>query len=292
MESVSVVIPCFNSEGTIVEAIQSVVEQSYPVTEIIVVDDGSKDNSVLIVKKYFPTVQLIQQSNRGVSAARNVGIKAATSNWIAFLDADDIWLPEKLAVQFDSLNGEKWSHTNSFYFGHNQSGSTKRSDLSTLRGGDVFNELLVENFLGTSTILIEKAILVDAGGFDESFPVLEDWKLWLSLAIQYPISYVEDALVKYRVTPGSTSRKAREVYPYHDKLIRLSISLSTLSNKEKSRLQREALYKSNLICSYIAEDGKDYSYAVVCALRALKFKPTEINAYKRILSSLVSRFMK
>ena len=117
MESVSVIIPCFNSQSTIGDAIRSVINQTYPIHEIIVVDDGSTDNSANFVSEHFPMVTLIKQANMGVSKARNVGIQSATGKWVAFVDADDIWLPDKLRLQFEELKGCQWSHTNSYYFG-------------------------------------------------------------------------------------------------------------------------------------------------------------------------------
>lgn len=292
MESVSVIIPCFNSQATIGDAIQSVINQTFPVHEIIVVDDGSTDNSANFVSERFPMVTLIKQPNMGVSKARNVGIQSATGKWIAFIDADDIWLPEKLHLQFDELNGCKWSHTNSYYFGFNQSGDTKRSDLSSLKGGNVFDALLTENFLGTSTILVQRDVLLKSGGFDESMRALEDWKLWLDIAADFPISYISAPLVKYRVTPGSASRNAREVYPYHRQLISYAITKIKGEYLRQSTLKRKALSKSNLICSYIAEDGEDYNYAIICAVRSLYFQPLKISLYKRLISLLLLKVTK
>ncbi|NDV91402.1 glycosyltransferase [Alteromonas sp. 345S023] len=292
MESVSVIIPCFNSQATIGDAIQSVINQTFPVHEIIVVDDGSTDNSANFVSERFPMVTLIKQANMGVSKARNVGIQRATGMWVAFLDADDVWLPEKLSHQFEKLEGCKWSHTNSFYFGYNQSGDTKRSDLSSLKGGNVFDALLTENFLGTSTILVQRDVLLKSGGFDESMRALEDWKLWLDIAADFPISYISAPLVKYRVTPGSASRNAREVYPYHRQLISYAITKIKGGYLRQSTLKRKALSKSNLICSYIAEDGEDYNYAITCALRSLYLQPLKISLYKRLISLLLFKVTK
>ncbi|MFD3396210.1 glycosyltransferase family 2 protein [Alteromonas macleodii] len=292
MESVSVVIPCFNNRSTIGDAIQSVIDQTFPVHEIIVVDDGSTDNSVNFLPQRFPMVKLIKQPNMGVSKARNVGIQRATGEWVAFLDADDVWLPEKLGHQFEKLEGRKWSHTNSFYFGYNQSGDTKRSDLSPLEGGDIFEALLTENFLGTSTILIKRELLLKVGGFDENIRALEDWKLWLDIAADNPISYIAKPLVKYRVTPGSTSRNARAVYPYHRQLISYALSKAKGKQARLSTLKREALSKSNLICSYIAEDSQDYNYAITCAVRSLYFQPMKISLYKRFLSLLLLKVIR
>ena len=101
--TITVVIPAYNSEKYIARAIDSVLTQTHKPDEIIVVDDGSTDNTSEIARKYEPSVKLIQQQNAGASVARNTGIEAATSEWIAFLDADDEWLPEKLKLQTEHL---------------------------------------------------------------------------------------------------------------------------------------------------------------------------------------------
>lgn len=281
--SVSIVIPSYNSEDTILETLESVFSQTYQDFEVIVVDDNSTDNSVKLIEQHFPDTSIIvkDDSNKGVSATRNFGINQAKGQYIAFLDADDVWLPTKLQAQIASLDNCRWSYCNSYYFGYRQDGTKKRSDLSNLYSGHIFEHLLLDNFLTTSTILIEKRLLEAHGLFDENYKILEDWKLWLDIAKSEPIAYVEEPLAKYRVTPGSTSRNAREVYPFHSRLIKHSFKAAP--NKLKA-IKRTALSNSNIICSYIAEDNKDWSYALVCACRAIVFSPKRLTSYKRPLS--------
>jgi teichuronic acid biosynthesis glycosyltransferase TuaG len=282
---VSIVMPCFNASETINESLLSVINQTYTNIEIIVVDDGSTDDSIQLVKQNFPSVFLYQNNTgkKGVSTARNLGISRAKGDWIAFLDADDIWMKEKLEKQINQLNGCRWGHTNSFYFGYNQSGSTKRSDFTELGSGMVFQILLLDNFVTTSTVIAERQLLINSGGFDESFDMLEDWKLWLLLSKSEPLSFCELPLVKYRVTPGSTSRRARIVYPYHQRLITDTFNEGEIKYK---KMKRQALSNSNIICSYIAEDGKDSLYAFSCAFRAIYYAPLNLKNWKRPLSIL------
>ena len=114
---ISVVIPAFNAEKTIARAVESVLAQSRPADEIIVIDDGSKDNTADVIRSYGDKVILIQQENAGASVARNAGLKNASGDWIAFLDCDDEWLPEKLKLQSEHLARNpdlKWTYSNFF----------------------------------------------------------------------------------------------------------------------------------------------------------------------------------
>ena len=106
-ETVSVIIPAYNAEAYIRRSIESVLLQTYPANEVIVIDDGSTDHTAEILKNYMQQVQYIYQNNAGASAARNVGIKRATSKWIAFLDADDEWMPNKLEEQIQVVTRNK-----------------------------------------------------------------------------------------------------------------------------------------------------------------------------------------
>ena len=250
------------------------------------VDDGSVDGSFSYVQSHFRNGLLFKNEigKKGVSSARNLGIRHAKGKWIAFLDADDIWEKDKLSKQINALKGLKWSHTDSYYFGHNQDGKKKRSDFSTLKGGDVFNSLLLDNFITTSGVLVEKDLLLSFGGFDETFEMLEDWKLWLDLASQEHISYCDLPLVRYRVTPGSTSRRAKKVYPFH---VRIISENNKRAKKTNLLYKYEALANSNNICSYIAEDSSDFGYAIVCAIRALCYCPIKLSYWKRPISVLL-----
>ncbi|HAU91158.1 MAG TPA: family 2 glycosyl transferase [Alteromonas sp.] len=285
---ISVVIPCYNSNKTIAQAITSVKEQSYKNIEIIVVDDGSTDDSLFKVQSEFPDIRVFSINNSGVSKARNIGVQEAQGEYIGFLDADDYWAPTKLEKQLNSMGSSLWSHTDSFYFGFDQDGTTKRSDLSELKGGNAFNALFIDNFITTSTVVISRSLFWDMGGFDESFEVLEDWKLWLTVAQRYPLAYVDEALAYYRVTPGSASRKARKVYPYHLKLID-TVSQQNSSTKQLTKANiLQARLNSSIICSYIAESSHDKNFAVYCAIKAIKFAPASLVGYKRLLSVLIS----
>lgn len=285
MNYVSVIIPAYNAEKYIAETIKSAIKQTYQPVEIIVVDDGSNDQTTDIAEQFGGIVKVIKQKNSGVSAARNHAAKIAKGNWLAFLDSDDIWLSNKLETQLKNINGNLWSHTNSLYIGENQDGKTSRSDLSSQFGGEIFRYLLVDNFITTSTVVMEKSLFFRFGGFDEKMSAMEDWKLWLVIAQHEPIAYCSDILAKYRVYSGSTSRKARVVLPIHIDLIN-SIFSEDYTKKHFGNLRYRALSQSYSICSYIAEDSDDQFFAFKCAIKAFFYQPYKYNRLRRVLSTI------
>lgn len=286
-QNISVIIPAYNSGKYIEETLHSVFNQTYSDIEIIVVNDGSTDDTLDIISKYSDKIRVYDRSNQGVSSARNFAAKEANGDWLAFIDADDLWLPNKLQTQVNGLNTCRWSHTNSFYIGENQDGTTKRSDLTPQHGGHVFNQLLTNNFITTSTVLVDKSLFLEHGGFDESLEALEDWKLWLDISKSEAIGYHEEALAEYRVYSGSTSRKARKVLPLH--LYVINETFNELPNdSEHSKLKKSALIQSYSICSYIAEDAKDFYYSLLCAINALKQNPTAPHLWKRCIRTVIN----
>ncbi|NTS78280.1 glycosyltransferase [Catenovulum sp. SM1970] len=279
---ISVVIPAYNAGQYIEETLQSVFKQDYSNLEILVVNDGSTDNTLEILNKYQDKITIFDIANSGVSYARNFAVEHAKGDWLAFIDADDLWDTDKLSKQYAQLNGNLWSHCNSYYIGEEQSGKVTRAELSELAGGFIFDKLILENFITTSTILIDKQIFIDAGGFDEKLAALEDWKLWLDIAIKHPISYIEQPVAKYRVYQGSTSRKARKMLPLH-----LAVINSVLGDSD-SEIKQKAYIKSYNICSYIAEDASDNKFAFSCAWQAFQLEKSSMKSIKRLLRCLIN----
>lgn len=284
---ISVVIPAYNAEKHIEETLQSVFNQTYKNIEILVIDDGSSDNTLQILKKYENRLNIFSQKNTGVAKARNFAAEKSNGEWLAFIDSDDRWLPDKISIQFSNLGNNNWSHTNSVYIGHNQDGKTKRSDLNHQFGGHVFDKLIIDNFITTSTVLIKKDIFITHGGFDESLKALEDWKLWLEISLIEPLNYNDKVLAEYRVTPGSTSRKGREVLPLHIELINYFFNNKN-ELKGKAHLKNKALFNSYNICSYIAEDANDHIFSLQCAAKAWNHKMLNVGSTKRLLRTILN----
>src|SRR5690606_34102704 len=150
---VSIVIPVYNAEKYLEQTLASIYAQTYPHTEIIAVDDGSSDRSVEILRQHAPRVRLVTQANAGAAAARNRGVREARGKWIAFLDADDLWTPDKLEKQLQLCGQYAWSYTDSVFMGGVNDG-LRDSAFTQKHEGYVLEELVCGNFIGTSSILV------------------------------------------------------------------------------------------------------------------------------------------
>lgn len=227
----SVVIPAFNCEAYIDEAIASVLQQTLRPYEIIVVDDGSTDGTAELLQRYRNVITYIRQSNKGPSAARNVGISKATGDYIAFLDNDDAWFPDKLFRQVDALNRHPeaalafsdaaWVRddgtTARYTFSRNLNGAPRRvvglrgqiaaipEDDGTTLAGDWYGDLLQDNFIINSSVVVRRQALSEVGTIDESLVLNSDYDLWLRVSSKFPMVFLNRAALKYRLRDGSMS---------------------------------------------------------------------------------------
>src|SRR5579862_475861 len=194
--TVDVIIPAYNAQEFILQAIHSVKSQSYP-ARIIVVDDGSTDETARLVNDRFatdPAVRYIYKDNGGLSSARNRGFAESSAEFVAFLDADDLWVPNKLADQLEVFRRTGDPKLGVVYCDFENIDSTgfrlldkARFQLDRSVRGEVFTQLLCGNYVAGSgsAVLIKRACFQSAGVFDEEFPTCEDWDMWLRLARYY-----------------------------------------------------------------------------------------------------------
>lgn len=193
---VSVVIPTFDRARVLPRALESVMAQSRPPTEVVVVDDGSTDGTAELVADRFPTTRLIRQANRGVSAARNRGIEAAAGEWIALLDSDDEWRPEKLEKQLDALQAQpelRICHTGEIWIRRGRRVNPRQ--IHAKHGGWIFRQCLPLCAMSPSSIVIHRSVFEEVGLFDEQLPACEDYDLWLRICHRYPVLLVDEPLV-------------------------------------------------------------------------------------------------
>jgi glycosyltransferase involved in cell wall biosynthesis len=190
---VSVIIPCYNSEDTIVACVESVRNQTYKTIEVLIIDDGSTDSSSERISSYLKelgqpaNIKLVRQENAGPSAARNKGVNIASGDWIAFLDADDYWMPEKLHIQLKCLK----EHPDLALIGVQSTTFTDaHSDVLSLLS---FEQMLLKNYFKTSGVVLKKSVALEIP-FDEKMKYSEDYRAWLIIAARYKVGIVNRAL--------------------------------------------------------------------------------------------------
>jgi glycosyltransferase involved in cell wall biosynthesis len=214
MARVSIIIPTYNAAAFVREAIDSALAQTYTDREVIVIDDGSTDETPEILASYGTRIRAHRQPNAGVAVARNTALRIAAGTWVAFLDADDIWAPEKVAAQLDAAGDCGWAYTNRFNFDARGLHPDVQSNITLMPEGDVFVPLLMRgNFITLSSVLIRKAIVEQFGGFYDQKGGCEDWDLWLRVAANHPVRYVPEPLLRYRFSPTSLSANHRAMAP-------------------------------------------------------------------------------
>jgi glycosyltransferase involved in cell wall biosynthesis len=206
MPHVSVIIPAYNAEAFIANTLRSVLDQTYRDLEVIVVDDGSTDGTLEVLGQFERQVRVHAQANGGVARARNAGVRLATGSWIAFLDADDEWLPHKIERQL-ACRDVPMSFTDRYNFGVIGDLPELQSKATPMRGGDVFVPLLRDgNFITLTSVMMRRELFEAMGGFYTGLNGTEDWDLWLRIAEKHPIGFVDEPLVRYRLHPGGISR--------------------------------------------------------------------------------------
>jgi len=210
MKSVSVVVPAFNHATFLPEALESVFAQSVPPREVIVVDDGSTDGTAEVLSRYGGRVRVVRQLNRGVAAARNVGAAAASGDLLAFLDADDAWLPAKLERQVARLAaGPEFGLVHCGMEEVDGQGRHLGVRVDGMQGW-VSQEMLLFRrgvILGAgSTAMVRRGAFWELGGFDERLSTSADWDLCYRVGRRYQVGFVPEALVRYRVHGGNMHR--------------------------------------------------------------------------------------
>jgi len=196
---VSVIIPTYNRAWVLREAIDSVLAQEFKDFELIVVDDGSTDNTGEILGSYEQDILVVRQPNKGVSAARNRGIAAAAGRLIAFLDSDDLWLPRKLSSQvgfFNSNPAAVINQTEEIWVrnGVRVNPKTRHHKFS----GMIFERSLALCLVSPSAVMIKKNLFSEVGVFDENLPACEDYDLWLRISCRYPVHLIETPRIMKR----------------------------------------------------------------------------------------------
>ena len=245
---ISVIIPTYNRKKTLARAIQSVINQSLSPFEILIIDDGSNDGTEEWVKENFQNIKYIYQNNHGVSSARNIGIENAYGDWVAFLDSDDEWLPNKLYKQVKAIDSNpevKFFHTNEIWIRNgvrvNQMKKHKKY------GGYIFEKCLDICRVSPSSVLIQKEVFDNIGVFDESLRVCEDYDLWLRITSKYPVVFLDEPLIyKYGGHADQLSKVNDGIESYRIQSLEKIIKSGYLSDEQKVKAVNALVNKMNI----------------------------------------------
>ena len=238
--NISVVIPTYNRRKTIGRSIDSVLNQTLFPSEIIVVDDGSTDGTSDYIQSNFPSIRLLQQPNKGVSLARNMGIRSSNSDWVALLDSDDEWFPQKLEKQVMTLSQSpdiKFCHTEEIWIRNGVRVNQMKKHQKY--GGHIFYKCLDMCRISPSSVLFHQSILDDVGYFDKDLKVCEDYDLWLRITAKFPVLYIDESLIKkYGGHEDQLSRVKDGIESHRIKV------LEKLIMKKFTSVQRNAMLKT------------------------------------------------
>jgi glycosyltransferase involved in cell wall biosynthesis len=272
-------MPVYNGAAFVSRAIESVLGQTVSDLELIVVDDGSTDDTRAVVTEITDArLRYIHQQNRGPSVARNNGIRAASAEWIAFLDSDDYWLPTKLEAQLARANevpdagviycGAKYLDPSGNFI----------ADLHAVVEGAIVPKLLLDNCIsgGTSSAALKRDVFAAIGLFDESMSCCEDWDLWLRAANATRVAKVVEPLVCVVNRPGSLNKRARDVR---------NVSIHMLEQAFKTyaapyaHLRKRALWNVYRSAAVTYREHGEYLKAVKNIVQAISYRPHFLPTY-------------
>ena len=249
---ISVIIPVHNREQWIGDCIQSVLNQSRPADEILVIDDGSDDDTAKVIKSYGDQVTHVCQATRGVSSARNRGIRQARGDWIAFLDSDDRWHPDKLEAQLRHLDRHpdcRLIHADEIWIRHGRRVNQKKVHRKS--GGMIYEMCLPRCVISPSAVMIHHTVFDDFGLFDETLPACEDYDLWLRICRSEPVCYVDRPLItKYGGHEDQLSRSFEAMDRF-----RVRVLLNHLEREPLRRNQLHPLLKVLIKKAAILQSG-------------------------------------
>ncbi len=261
--NISVVIPSYNRKDFLKRSIDSAINQTKKPLEIIVVDDGSTDGTETMIKSDYDFVKFIKQKNKGVSAARNIGIKVSIGEWICFLDSDDEWKKDKLEKQINAMKsnpGYKFFHSNEIWIKNGLRINQKKKHKKY--GGDIFDKCLDMCRISPSSVMIDKTVFDEVGNFNEDLVVCEDYELWLRICDKYKVFFIDEPLIiKYGGHQGQLSYSIESIENHRIKALEY-LTLENLNRKNKRHAIQMLLSKLNIYLKGLVKRRKNDEIAL------------------------------
>ena len=254
----SVVIPVYDRKTIVRRAIQSVLKQTYSAREIFVVDDGSTDGTAEEVESEFSEITVLRQSHSGVSTARNRGIAASGADWVAFLDSDDEWLPEKLEQQAKWIENHPdylLCHCDEIWIRNGVRVNPRFRHAKS--GGWIFSNCLPLCVISPSAVVIHRKLFSDIGVFDEQLPVCEDYDLWLRITQKYPVGYLDKKLlIKYGGHEDQLSRSVPAIDQFRIAALVKLLEQGSLSVDQRLKTIKTLVEKLRIYMNGASKRGK------------------------------------
>ncbi len=269
MELISCIIPTYNRAPRVVDAIQSVIEQDDTGWELIVIDDGSTDDTEERIAPFLSErVKYEKITHSGVSAARNRGIETARGEWIALLDSDDKWLPGKLRAQREFFrNNPEYLICQTEEIWIRNGKRVNPMNKHKKYGGWIFDKCLPLCRVSPSAVMIHKSLFEKVGVFDESLPACEDYDLWLRISARYPIGLIPEALmIKYGGHEDQLSRTEKHLDRYRIRALEKILGSGTLSPEQYAPALKELKKKCEIYGNGCLKRGKEEEGRRVLAL--------------------------
>lgn len=256
MPKVSVVIPAYNAMTYLPDTVESVLRQTFTDFEVLIVNDGSSDQVVeWACGLVDPRVKLISQENQGASGARNTGIAHAQGEYVAFLDADDIWEPTKLEKQVCCLeDNPAVGLVNTWTVLINKQGKSTGSVSTSQAEGNVWKQIILYNFLVCSSVVVRRCCF-DIGVFDRNLNLCEDWDMWIRIASRYSFAVVKEPLVYYRLHPNNTTKNYQTFLQHSRTVIEKAFQSAPL---ELLYLRNRSYGYANLYMAWRSLESRDY----------------------------------
>jgi len=258
MPEVSVIIPTFNRAAMLVDAVRSVLGQTFTDFELIVVDDGGSDDTSGRLAAWAARITLLRTRRQGVAAARNHGAASSAGRYLAFLDSDDLWLPEKLECQLSAHRARpqmRISHTDEIWVRRNRRVNPMRKHAK--RGGRIFSYSLPMCRISPSSVIIERGLFEEVGGFDRRFCVCEDYELWLRITAQHPVLYLDRKLtIKRGGHADQLSAATWGLDRFRVKALLKLLESGALSQDQRQEALAETARKARILAAGYAARGK------------------------------------
>ncbi|MDO6709190.1 glycosyltransferase [Aliiglaciecola sp. 2_MG-2023] len=293
---ISVVIPVYNCEALIEETLSSVLNQTYPVHQIILVNDGSTDHSLQVLQGYnADNIVIIDRPNGGVSSARNEGIMHATGDWVAFLDSDDIWMPNKLALYAEITDCYPessviyseflaWEPAENGLFSNPlvKVSTNNNIEIEPKLSGWIYHQQLLTNWVLTSTAMFKRSLFEQIGMFNTELTIAEDWDLFIRASRVAQFSKIKQPLTYYRITPDSLTKTVKQ-RDFANEIIQVAIKKYGLKSPDGTAVDIKQFNQRSFTRYFDYGLGAYrqtwYRKAVQAFWQALKYRPSAMRTW-------------